>query len=128
MKTARIAYVTGLTLQQVQQTLREALTRKASIVALEIDPLQDPDDLGVLIEQKMGLFAGVGAAQVLANELDDGGCVVEFIALGSTIGEGLVMGMAKDVSGHRQLGDSKQLVEKLVDALHANDPHIEQVD
>lgn len=125
MKSRGTIYNSRLDLGEVRRLISRVAT-KASVNDMTFTSLDEKPDIGVLIEQKVSFFGGIGAVQVIVTNRGSHR-EIELVALGTGISEGVAAGFAQDVSGLRQIGASQKLVARLIDALLAADTSLSKI-
>lgn len=119
MKSTHEAWRTALSVRQIKDIIGHVLS-SAEIQPLNYGPLDDYE-IGILAEQRWKLFGsnfGIGLAGVQVIVSDNGPSrTVEVIALGTSFGEGVVAGLAKDVSSVYTYGSSKKMAKAVSDAV-----------
>lgn len=135
-KTDESWYSTSLDVARIKQILGQALAG-AEVDPLNFGPLDEAAAFGILAEKGPSFLSGGRAsAQILVHE-KGGHRRVQFIALGTSMGESLstawqVRGESfgtRASVGRQQvkLGKSKKMVAECVSALQSADPQFKQV-
>lgn len=119
MKSTHATFITQLPLGELSNIISDYLG-KAKISDLQGNSLSGSSDVGILAEWNplMGFNA---AMQVLVDDLGESRRVT-LIALGNSLGEGVILGMAKESAV--RLRESEKMLRKLSDGIRAADPQL----
>lgn len=121
MKFISSRYRTGADVTTVRNALRTTLA-KSRVWDAETTSLEERPDVGVMIEKHVSLMSGVGLVKLLVHDRGTHRDV-EVVAVATTVVEGMTAGMARDVSGVRNMNASKKLADQVAETLRAAGPN-----